>query len=281
MPAKTGCVCASTKPGITTRRPASITSQSASIRLSISRRRPTASMYSPRTSIAPSSTIASWRRSPPVRARLAPASVTSCEQLITARFPATGRNQPSAFRVQRGAHQRCQNVFDQSPRERDDHELCRHHSQTKTDHVLIEVNTEPGKQRSNDRSLRPRTKSRANCSVTENHHDAENKRDAHSNRDEVAARLRESAARKERLHFIVQNHAVQHPLADIQNHAGHETADDRASKVNLAHCLSPFRGFFLEKAANHYHRIRANASTIAPASYQLHRWPRQWRWQRL
>src|SRR5712664_3004026 len=90
MPANTGCVCASTKPGITTRWPASITSQSSVIRASISRRLPTASTRSPLTIIAPSSMIESWRRSPPVRGRRAPASVTSCKQLTTARVSGTG-----------------------------------------------------------------------------------------------------------------------------------------------------------------------------------------------
>src|SRR5712692_4662834 len=90
MPANTGCVCASTKPGITTRRPASIILQSSVIRGSISRRLPTASTRSPLTIIAPSSMIESWRRSPPVRGRRAPASVTSCEQLTTARVSGTG-----------------------------------------------------------------------------------------------------------------------------------------------------------------------------------------------
>src|SRR5438552_11529263 len=47
-------------------------------------------MRSPLTIIAPSSMIESWRRSPPVRGRRAPASVTSCEQLTSARVSGTG-----------------------------------------------------------------------------------------------------------------------------------------------------------------------------------------------
>ena len=62
-----------------------------------------ASMNSPRTSIAPSSIIASCRKSPPVRGRLGPASVTSCEQLMMARVSAT--DETLRFLVEGRAHE--------------------------------------------------------------------------------------------------------------------------------------------------------------------------------
>src|SRR6185503_6967586 len=86
VPAKTGCVCASTKPGRTTRPPASITFVSVSINCSISAIVPTRSIKPSRTTNPPFSTIPSSRNSAPTRGRAGPASVTTCEQLITANF---------------------------------------------------------------------------------------------------------------------------------------------------------------------------------------------------
>src|SRR5215212_6049467 len=81
---KTGCVCASTKPGKTTRPSASTTSVSPSIRVSISSLLPTRSISPSRINIPPFAMMPSSRSSGPTRGRAGPASVTSCEQLTTA-----------------------------------------------------------------------------------------------------------------------------------------------------------------------------------------------------
>src|SRR5215213_5732067 len=84
VPPKTGCVCASTNPGRTTRPSASTTSVSLSINDSISSLLPTRSINSSRTNIPPFAMMPSSRSSVPTRGRAGPASVTSCEQLTTA-----------------------------------------------------------------------------------------------------------------------------------------------------------------------------------------------------
>src|SRR5215213_3827 len=84
VPPKTGCVCASTKPGKTTRPSASTTSVSPSIRVSISSLLPTRSISPSRINIPPFAMMLSSRSSGPTRGRAGPASVTSCEQLTTA-----------------------------------------------------------------------------------------------------------------------------------------------------------------------------------------------------
>src|SRR6185503_1477817 len=86
VPPNTGCVCASTNPGNTTRPSASTTSVSLSINVSTSSRLPTRSINPSRTNIPPFAMIPSSRNSAPVRGRAGPASVTSCEQLTTAKF---------------------------------------------------------------------------------------------------------------------------------------------------------------------------------------------------
>src|SRR5438552_17550396 len=67
--------------------------------------------------------IESWRRSPPVRGRRAPVSVTSCEQLTTARVSGTGFP-ASAPRQQRVNDQRENDQIDQSG--------CRHGEESRT-----------------------------------------------------------------------------------------------------------------------------------------------------
>src|SRR5678815_5395405 len=84
VPPKTGCVCASTKPGNTTFPSASTTSVSLSINSSISSRLPTLSINPSRTNIPPFGMMPRSRNSGPTRGRAGPASVTSCEQLTTA-----------------------------------------------------------------------------------------------------------------------------------------------------------------------------------------------------
>src|ERR1044072_1660990 len=84
VPPKTGCVCASTKPGNTTFPSASTISVSLSISNSISSLLPTLSITPSRTNMPPLGMIPSSRNSGPTRGRAGPASVTSCEQLTTA-----------------------------------------------------------------------------------------------------------------------------------------------------------------------------------------------------
>src|ERR1043165_2866333 len=84
VPPNTGCVCASTKPGISTCPRASTTVISASISASISSVCPTFSIRPPRTSMPPLAMMPSSRSSGPTRGRAGPARVTTCEQLTTA-----------------------------------------------------------------------------------------------------------------------------------------------------------------------------------------------------
>src|ERR1043165_3456115 len=84
VPPNTGCVCASTKPGKTTRPRASTTSVPVSISFSISSVVPTRSINPSRTNMPPFAMIPNSLSSTPTRGRAGPASVTSCEQLTTA-----------------------------------------------------------------------------------------------------------------------------------------------------------------------------------------------------
>ena len=84
LPANTGCVCASTNPGITTRPPASTTSRRGHRRVRFQRACRHSRCAHRAISIAPSAMMPSSRISAPTRGRAGPASVTSCEQPTTA-----------------------------------------------------------------------------------------------------------------------------------------------------------------------------------------------------
>src|SRR5581483_6543073 len=128
--------------------------------------------------------------------------------------------------IKRRAHQSSDDVFNQSPNQRNDHDFDRYNSQSGCDHVLVEVHAKPCEQRSDDRRLWPRAKSRMNSGIAKEHHKAKHKSDGHSDRDEAAAWLGKSTASKHLLHLVVQDEAVQHPLAQVQNDTGDDAAQN-------------------------------------------------------